>query len=309
MTNSRQRSTMNVRVVSYVASLVLFAGAALVVFLANEMEPSLWAFFVLPLLAAAYAGGVLPVALEAAAATLLNLWFFFRLATSSVAVNFEEAAIGFYSSMLVVSIGFLTGMLVALLMQRVNRERERARRVSLVDRLTGLRNYAYFMDRLTEERERADRRDRELSLIMLDIDRFKDFNDRFGHLSGNQLLQNIARIITDCVRADDIVARYGGEEFAIILPDTPLETAVEVAERIRKKIESQFFFGDRRNPRVRKTISAGVAAYPAQADDEIELIDRADRALYMAKQEGRNRVVCYSDLVEEKWLRRMRVPS
>lgn len=309
MTNSRQRSNINPRVVSYVTSLVLFAGAALVVFLAGGMEPSLWAFFALPLLAAAYAGGVLTVALEAAAATLLNLWFFFRLATSSVAVNFEEAAIGFYSSMLVLSVGFLTGMLVALLKERVTRERERARRVSLVDRLTGLRNYAYFMDRLTEERERADQRDCELSLIMLDIDRFKDFNDRFGHLSGNQLLQNIARIITDSVRADDIVARYGGEEFAIILPDTRLETAVDVAERIRKKIESHFFYGDRRNPRVRKTISAGVAAYPAQADDEIELIDRADRALYMAKQEGRNSVVCYSDLIEEKWLRRMRVPS
>lgn len=166
-------------------------------------------------------------------------------------------------------------------------------RSSMTDRLTGLHNYAYFAERLEEERKRADRFGSHLALIMLDIDHFKPFNDRFGHAKGNLLLKKLARILEGEVRSVDVISRYGGEEFAIILPNTDGE-AVRVAERIRKAVQKAGFEGDAREPVAEKTVSCGVSVYPIHCDNEIELIDKADMALYRAKESGRNQVCLYN---------------
>jgi diguanylate cyclase (GGDEF)-like protein len=172
---------------------------------------------------------------------------------------------------------------------------------SMTDRLTGLRNYAYFAERLEEERKRADRFGSHLALIMLDIDYFKPFNDRFGHAKGNLLLKKLAQIMKGEVRSVDVVSRYGGEEFAIILPNTNGE-AVRVAERIRKAVQKAGFEGDSKEPVIEKTISAGVAVYPIHCDNEIELIDKADMALCRAKESGRNQVCLYNSKIDKEQL-------
>lgn len=170
-------------------------------------------------------------------------------------------------------------------------QQEHLGRLLMVDRLTGLYNYSYFIDRLNEERQRADRFGSRLSLIMIDIDRFKPFNDKFGHQKGNELLKHMAEIFMTEVRAVDIVSRYGGEEFAILLPNTSHGAAEEVAERIRAGVEnSDFAAASGVEP---CTISAGVATYPSDAEDDLQLIDRSDEALYRAKEGGRNRVVVF----------------
>lgn len=170
-------------------------------------------------------------------------------------------------------------------------QQEHLGRLLMVDRLTGLYNYSYFIDRLNEERQRADRFGSRLSLIMIDIDRFKPFNDKFGHQKGNELLKHMAEIFMTEVRAVDIVSRYGGEEFAILLPNTSHGAAEEVAERIRASVEnSDFATVSGVEP---CNISAGVATYPSDAEDDLQLIDRADEALYRAKEGGRNRVVVF----------------
>ncbi len=182
---------------------------------------------------------------------------------------------------------FAVGLALGQMSKRHKEVHERLMHLSMVDKLTGLHNYGYFIDRIEEERERADRFGSKLSLIMLDIDFFKSFNDKFGHAKGNELLKKVTRIINEQVRVVDIVARYGGEEFAIILPNTSGEAA-EVAERIRRTVEKEDFEGKK------MTISVGVATYPTDAPNDLELIDRADQALGFAKKQGRNRVSVYS---------------
>ena len=163
--------------------------------------------------------------------------------------------------------------------------------MAFTDSLTGLANYRSFMSHFIEEMRKAERYHRQLSLVMLDIDYFKLFNDKFGHPGGNLALQFLAATLRSEVRETDVVGRYGGEEFAIVLHETPEWEAMEMAERIRIKIantpvvideQSQFF-----------TISLGVATYPRDAHNAQELLIAADEALYTSKQRGRNRVSVY----------------
>jgi diguanylate cyclase (GGDEF)-like protein len=170
---------------------------------------------------------------------------------------------------------------------------ERARRIAITDQLTGLYNFGYFLDRLKEERARAERYQRLLSLIIFDLDHFKVYNDTHGHPAGNEVLRIIARILHEHSREGDIVARYGGEELVIVLPETTRREATEVAERIRRMVEATSFREMQSQPEGCITLSAGVATYPVDAADEEELVQRADQSLYQAKHDGRNRVVSY----------------
>ena len=154
------------------------------------------------------------------------------------------------------------------------------------DDLTGLYNYGFFIQRLNEEIDRSQRYDRPLSLIMADVDHFKQVNDKFGHQVGNTVLQAVAATLTATTRSTDIVARYGGEEFAIILPETMVEDALRAAEHIRAAIAS-----DHAPSRPNITMSLGVSEYQLLDTDGTSLIKRADRALYQAKQTGRNQAL------------------
>lgn len=122
---------------------------------------------------------------------------------------------------------------------------------------------------------------------MVDIDHFKQFNDEFGHLLGDEVLRQVSAILSQQLRKSDVLSRYGGEEFAIVAPETGLESALAVADKLRRVVESWHFPGVARPV----TISAGVAEFPLQGGTRDELVRAADEALYAAKQSGRNRVV------------------
>ena len=160
------------------------------------------------------------------------------------------------------------------------------------DALTGLDNRREFQRRLGEEIERARRNGRPLSLLMLDIDHFKRVNDEYGHLAGDAVLRDVSKLLGSQVRSIDRVCRYGGEEIAVILPETPLVGAANVAERMRAAVEAQPFDINADVP-VHITVSIGIGCCPAQADSAQMLVAAADAAMYAAKQGGRNRVVEY----------------
>lgn len=160
------------------------------------------------------------------------------------------------------------------------------------DRLTELYNFGYFVESLEKEIKEAPFTKKPFSLIIIDVDYFKQFNDRFGHTKGNAVLKKLAAVFKEEVRQEDLVARFGGEEFIIILAGVDLLTAKEVGERIRARIERCRFENDKGELVEKLTISLGIAAYPAVATEAEELIKSADQCLYQAKAEGRNRVVC-----------------
>jgi diguanylate cyclase (GGDEF)-like protein len=170
---------------------------------------------------------------------------------------------------------------------------ERTRQIAITDRLTGLHNFGYFFERLKEEKMRAERYHRLLSLVLFDIDHFKKYNDANGHPAGNEVLKKIASMLRSEAREVDIVARYGGEEMVMVLPETGRKRATELADRIREKIASTVFAHMESQPLKKITVSAGVATYPVDAATEEELIKKADTSLYEAKSGGRNRVVAF----------------
>lgn len=157
------------------------------------------------------------------------------------------------------------------------------------DGLTGLYNHRYFQEQLRYELSRARRYRRALSLLILDLDYFKHFNDQFGHRQGDLLLQDIARFLQASVREADTVARYGGDEFAIILPETKHDEALAFARRLRESFEARGFGGTLATGK-HITLSIGLEVFPSDARTAEELIELADQALYRAKRAGRNRV-------------------
>lgn len=170
----------------------------------------------------------------------------------------------------------------------------RLAQLAVTDGLTGLYNHRHFHERLSLEVERSQRSGLPLSLLMLDVDHFKQFNDTFGHPAGDEVLRQLARVLADARRANDVVARYGGEEFAVILVDTPKFTAAKVAERVRERIHTHDF--SEAAPRAGKlSASIGVATFPDDGADAETLVRTADTALYAAKRSGRNRVVLASE--------------
>lgn len=156
--------------------------------------------------------------------------------------------------------------------------------ISLTDSLTGVNNRRAFQERLNEEYDRAIRYKHPLSLLMIDVDHFKSYNDTFGHPEGDTALQSVARILGDCVRTVDFVSRYGGEEFAILLPDTDYAGALTIAERCRNDIASAVW------PQRVITVSIGASTITETMGDAFDLVREADQALYTSKAIGRNRV-------------------
>jgi len=168
---------------------------------------------------------------------------------------------------------------------------QQMKKLAITDELTGLYNFRYLQERLEEEVKRAQRYERSLSLIMADIDYFKDFNDNYGHPEGNKVLKVLANILKANVREIDIVGRYGGEEFIIILPEAVKEEAQEIAERIRIKVERYKFITEKNYPYKKNlTLSLGITSCFQQNITPQSLVQKVDQALYQAKGKGRNRV-------------------
>src|SRR5688572_18339725 len=160
-----------------------------------------------------------------------------------------------------------------------------------VDPKTGLFNARYFASALSEELGRAQRFERPLSLIMADLDLLREINNTYGHLAGDAVLKGIAEVFRAELRHYDVPARFGGEEFSILLPETPPEQALEIAERIRRAVAEKQYDVETSSEPIRATVSIGVAGYPKDAQDPNALIHQADLAVYRAKLQGRNRVL------------------
>jgi two-component system cell cycle response regulator len=165
--------------------------------------------------------------------------------------------------------------------------------LSVEDGLTKLYNHRYLKNKLKEEIERSQRYGFVFSVLMSDIDFFKKYNDTYGHLAGDNILVCISQIFKENLRAVDIIARYGGDEIAVILPNTDKQNAIITAERIRSKIK-EYKFVVSNNISVNLTVSIGVSTYPEDGSTEKELIEHADKALYWAKNHGRDKVCAFS---------------
>jgi diguanylate cyclase (GGDEF)-like protein len=174
----------------------------------------------------------------------------------------------------------------------------RLAQLAVTDGLTGLFNHRHFHERLSLEVERSLRNGLPMSLLMIDVDQFKHYNDQHGHPAGDELLRQLARLMTDGRRANDFVARYGGEEFAIVLVDTPKLTAAQVAERLRERVAGFPFPHADSQPSGHVSISLGVAAFCDDAVSAEGLVRAADASLYRAKHAGRDRVVLSTPAVD-----------
>jgi diguanylate cyclase (GGDEF)-like protein len=169
--------------------------------------------------------------------------------------------------------------------ERLRKQNEELEQLSTTDSLTGLANHRSLIQSLDEEEARSKREKRSFSVLVADVDHFKQYNDAFGHPAGDEVLRTIAEIMQESARKVDCVARYGGEEFVILMPDTSPFEALDAAEHIRARVAAKKFSG-------RKiTLSIGVAAFPEDADNHEALVAIADEALYQAKREGRDRTV------------------
>ncbi|MBE9502639.1 MAG: GGDEF domain-containing protein [Proteobacteria bacterium] len=163
------------------------------------------------------------------------------------------------------------------------------------DPLTGLFNRRYFFDHFEKEVERLKRYNHHSSLILLDVDYFKNFNDVNGHLLGDEALKAVAKVLINNTRDADVIARFGGEEFIVILPETEKEKAMAAAEKIRQAIEDEKVAGEENQPGGKLTATIGVSSMPDDAIFASEIVDCADKALYLGKTKGRNIVVAYTE--------------
>jgi diguanylate cyclase (GGDEF)-like protein len=189
----------------------------------------------------------------------------------------------------VILLGAMTGLAVVI----VSRLHDHLRQSSS-DQLTGLFNRAYFNEFLAAEVRRSRRYSRVFAVAMVDIDRFKNFNDTYGHAAGDQALRTVAARIQHGVRRSDLVARYGGEEMVLVMPETNLQAARKRLEIVREKVAGEGIKVPKRDEGVRVTVSAGVACWPDDGENSDDLLHTADARLFHAKALGRNRVVSSS---------------
>jgi len=164
-------------------------------------------------------------------------------------------------------------------------------RLAITDGLTELFTHKHFKSLLDREVDRCRRFNKCTSLLMCDIDNFKTFNDKYGHQTGDFVLVNVSRMLTECFRVIDVVARYGGEEFAVILPETDISGSLIAAERLRLAIKNEKFTYN--NLELKVSISIGISLFPDHANDSTLLIAAADKALYKSKENGRNRITVF----------------
>src|SRR5437868_199261 len=186
---------------------------------------------------------------------------------------------------------------IALLIDRTewHKKAEQFQRMSLTDQLTGLPNRRYLEERLFEEVERSKRHGTPLTFMIIDVDRFKTFNDHYGHTNADSVLARTAQALRKCVRAIDMPARFAGDEFCIILPETEMSDAMFIAERLRKEVGKTEYLTDQGQQMRGVTISIGVSSFAVSRQSPLAIIETADRALYQAKTNGRNCVVMFED--------------
>jgi diguanylate cyclase (GGDEF)-like protein len=186
---------------------------------------------------------------------------------------------------------------LALIIDRTEwaKKAETFQQMSLTDPLTGLPNRRYLQDRLFEEVERSKRYNTPLSFMIIDVDRFKTYNDVYGHTNADRVLVKTAQLLRGSIRAIDMSARFAGDEFCIVLPETELGDAARIAERLRKCISETEYRTEKGELMGQVTISTGISSFSASRHSPLAIVETADRALYQAKTLGRNCVAVYED--------------
>jgi diguanylate cyclase (GGDEF)-like protein len=246
-----------------------------------------WPLFVLPLVFAIPLSGTRGMAVCGAATALV-----LALLTGNGHVAGTELVVGFAAFC-------AAGIISGLAQQAGARRLQHVEQHSVTDRLTGLPNYAYFADALVRECRRADRYGHPLSMVLIDLDKFKPFNDKYGHEAGNRMLAEVGKAIQASLRSSDLAARYGGEELVMIVQGHVSE-AVEVADRVRASV-ARIKVPVPGGGRAGTTLSAGVAEYVPGTGLGDLMLDQADKALYAAKDGGRNQVRTFEP--EHRWAR------
>jgi len=280
--------------------LISFLAVNLLVYFTKSIN-IYWCLYAIPLIIAAFAYGVPgSVVFGIIEAGTIAWW-------TQYCSSYLKARPSFSDDKAEIALGvvFLFSMGISLGYLAENRKSEQASSegVSNRDALTGLPDHSFCISKITEEKKRSDRFGTCFSVVMIDIDSFKVFNDTFGREAGDEALKEIAKVLTESGREVDIVCRYGGEEFAILLPQVDTDGARVLAERIRAAIESTDFCfegGNGVSPK-KLTVSAGIAGYPYDAGGESELLVNADSALCLAKMTGPNKTCTYSELGYEQW--------
>jgi diguanylate cyclase (GGDEF)-like protein len=274
--------------------LVPMLGAALVLSVDVYVVPEtrllvLMVWFVALLFMAGLAGFLEAAALSATMASGYLAAVYLRVRQGMpISLRFETT---------VATLFWIVTLYASAVLERLRRERtetkalrRRLTEMALTDALTGLPNRRQFEQTLRGELARVQRYGGHCSVAMVDVDYFKNYNDRLGHLAGDTALKQLARVIREHLRTGDVGARYGGEEFALIMTNTAKQTAVQVLERLRLIVEAHPFESRRVQPSGRLTISAGIACAPQDGTEYEGVVHKADSALYEAKSRGRNRV-------------------
>lgn len=205
----------------------------------------------------------------------------------------------FQNDLIMAGVFVLTAWPLGFYVDIANDHIEELKSLANEDGLTGVYNHRFFHDILRLKIISCEKEKTPISVIFIDIDYFKHYNDLYGHQKGDEVLRIIGSLLKNSIRKEDVVARYGGEEFSIILPDTSEKDAIPIAEAIRKKIEETYFEGEENQPNGRLTVSMGISVYPEKAKNDVELIKSADDALYRAKFFKKNRVETYTSILDE----------
>ena len=233
------------------------------------------------------------------AVSLIILSFNLIQISSTQLVNYMETARHFEGDIILVSSLLITSFILSLYINIENDYNLKLKELAVKDGLTGLFNHRSFQDVLDSYIANAQKENKEVSLLFMDIDHFKHYNDINGHQKGDWLLTRLGEILRDTVGDMGVVARYGGEEFAVILYDQTEEAALNLGELIRQNIQQTYFTGQEHQPNKHITLSIGVATYPKVAKSKKQLIELADNALYRAKSFDKNRVERYYNILDE----------
>ena len=218
---------------------------------------------------------------------LMDDYFIHRKFPALQSILFSFYGIHFKTTIILTILGLITGFLLGLYRYKLNVLYEKVQLLSITDELTQIYNRRYFINELEKEIERSKRFSLNLSLIILDIDKFKYNNDTYGHIFGDRIIQSIAKFLKETIRKIDFVARYGGDEFIIFMPETGKSMANILAERLQKELSRHSF--ENQELSIKNTVSIGIASFPNDTKNMDELIHSADIALYQAKKEGGNR--------------------
>jgi|GEM_PF-310866 len=235
-------------------------------------------------------------------ASIVNITVFTIFMYSIFILGFEKNRLNEFNYWRLISrdlFMLITAYGISLIISEVKKYDEMHKRefkLARTDKLTGLANRHYFDQKLEEEALYADYARKPLNILMFDIDNFKNFNDTYGHIWGDKLLSMFGDIVMQNIRKTDIPVRYGGEEFIVLVGDLDMSTVKGIGDRIRSQLEKQNLNMENEEKRCKVTVSCGVAQYPTHSKDIKEVVDYADKALYYAKEIGKNIVVSYDEI-------------